>query len=101
VTVKIKDFDFRIRQASRTLPHAVDSDRAVTDVARELLARLRAGRRVPARLVGVALSGLGPAGAADSSPSSPRPPSPPSIDRPRPRRLAAPRRLGRRGHGSR
>jgi DNA polymerase-4 len=65
VTVKIKDFDFRIRQASRTLPQAVDSDRAVTEVARELLTRLRAGRRVPARLVGVALSGLAPAGTAE------------------------------------
>jgi DNA polymerase-4 len=65
VTVKIKDHDFRIRQASRTLPRAVDSDRAVTLVAQELLARLRAARRVPARLLGVALSGLGPASTAE------------------------------------
>jgi DNA polymerase-4 len=64
VTVKIKDFDFRVRQASRTLARPVESDKAVTAVARDLLTRLRAGRRVPARLVGVALSGLGaPAGA--------------------------------------
>lgn len=64
VTVKVKDFDFRIRQASRTLPRAIDSDRAVAGVAQELLVKLRAGRRVPARLLGVALSGLGPRTAA-------------------------------------
>jgi DNA polymerase-4 len=63
VTVKVKDFDFRIRQASRTLPAAIDSDKAVAAVAAALLARLRAGRRVPARLLGVALSGLRAAGA--------------------------------------
>jgi len=39
----------------------VRSDRAVYAVARELLDRLRAARRVPARLVGVALSQLFPA----------------------------------------
>ena len=58
VTVRIRDFDFRDRQASRTLDAAVESDRAVLRVARELLARLRAARGVPARLLGVALSGL-------------------------------------------
>jgi len=58
VTVKIKDADFRRRQAGRTLPEAVESDRAVYAVARELLRRLRAERRVPARLLGVALSSL-------------------------------------------
>jgi len=63
VTVKVKDFDFRVRQASRTLPSPIDSDKAVAGVAQALLARLRAGRRVPARLLGVALSGLRPAGA--------------------------------------
>ena len=58
VTVKLRDADFTTRQASRTLPHAVGSDRAVFVVARDLLTRLRAARRVPARLVGVSLSGL-------------------------------------------
>ena len=58
VTVKLRDADFTTRQASRTLTDAVQSDRAVYAVARELLTRLRAARRVPARLLGVALSQL-------------------------------------------
>ncbi len=62
VTVKVRDADFITRQASRTLPEAVQSDHAVYAVARALLTRLRAARRVPARLLGVALSQLGPAG---------------------------------------
>ena len=63
VSVKLRDADFTTRQASRTLPDPVGSDRAVYAVARQLLARLRAARRVPARLLGVALSQLGPADA--------------------------------------
>ena len=62
VTVKVRDADFITRQASRTLAEAVQSDHAVYAVARALLTRLRAARRVPARLLGVALSQLGPAG---------------------------------------
>jgi DNA polymerase-4 len=58
ITVRIRDRDFRTRQASRTLPERVESDRAVFTVARELLRKLRRARRVPARLLGVALSGL-------------------------------------------
>ena len=58
VTVKIRDADFTTRQASRTLAQPVLSDRAVYAVARELLGRLRAARRVPARLLGVSLSQL-------------------------------------------
>jgi DNA polymerase IV len=58
ITVKLRDWDFTTRQAGRTLPEAVLSDRVIGEVARELLAKLRATRRVPARLVGVALSGL-------------------------------------------
>ena len=58
VTVKIRDADFTTRQASRTLPEPVSADRAVYAVARELLGKLRAARRVPARLLGVALSQL-------------------------------------------
>jgi DNA polymerase-4 len=62
ITVKLRDADFTTRQASRTLADAVQSDRAVYAVARELLTRLRAARRVPARLLGVALSQLGAQG---------------------------------------
>ncbi|MBI3981435.1 MAG: DNA polymerase IV [Gemmatimonadetes bacterium] len=58
ITVKLRDWDFTTRQARRTLREPVLSDRVVYGVARALLARLRASRRVPARLVGVALSGL-------------------------------------------
>ncbi len=58
ITVKLRDADFTTRQASRTLTEAVCSTRAVYQVARELLAKLRKARRVPARLIGVALSGL-------------------------------------------
>ncbi len=58
VTVKLRDADFTTRQAGRTLAEPVLTDRAVFAVARELLARLRATRRVPARLIGVALSQL-------------------------------------------
>lgn len=62
VTVKLRDADFTTRQASRTLPEPVQSDRAVYAVARQLLTKLRDARRVPARLLGVALSQLKPAG---------------------------------------
>lgn len=58
ITVKLRDADFTTRQASRTLPEPVLTDRAVYAVARELLGKLRAARRVPARLIGVALSQL-------------------------------------------
>jgi DNA polymerase-4 len=58
ITVKLRDADFTTRQASRTLPEPVFTDRAVYTVARVLLGKLRAARRVPARLIGVALSHL-------------------------------------------
>jgi len=58
ITVKLKDRDFRSRGASRSLPTAVVADRVVLQVARGLLQRLRRGRRIPARLLGVGLSGL-------------------------------------------
>jgi DNA polymerase-4 len=58
ITVKLRDADFTTRQASRTLAEPVCSARAVFQVARELLSKLRQARRVPARLIGVALSGL-------------------------------------------
>ena len=59
VTVRLRDGDFRTRQASRTLPQPVISDRVILATARALLARLRRERRVRARLLGVALSSLG------------------------------------------
>jgi len=58
VTVKLRDHDFRTRTRSRTLPEPVESDSAVHQAARELLRELRRGRRAPARLLGVGLSGL-------------------------------------------
>jgi DNA polymerase-4 len=58
LTVKIRDKDFRTRSARRTLIEPVVSDRVLLRVARELLAKLRSARRVPARLLGVALSSL-------------------------------------------
>jgi DNA polymerase-4 len=64
ITVKLRDADFTTRQAGRTLPEPVVTDRAVYEVARELLAKLRAARRTSARLIGVALSHLDRPGAA-------------------------------------
>ncbi|HEY9225339.1 MAG TPA: hypothetical protein VIP11_01750, partial [Gemmatimonadaceae bacterium] len=58
VTVRIRDYDFKTRQASRTLQAPVISDRVILEVARSLLAKLRQARRVPARLIGVGLSSL-------------------------------------------
>jgi len=58
ITVRIRDKDFRTRSAQRTLLEGVVSDRIIFRVARELLAKLRKARRVPARLLGVALSSL-------------------------------------------
>lgn len=61
VTVKLRDHDFTTRQHSRTVPEPIESNTAVIDVGRELLDELRAQRRVPARLLGIGLSGLVPA----------------------------------------
>jgi DNA polymerase-4 len=58
VSVKLRDGDFRTRRASRTLDLPVISDRVIHETARELLHRLRKARRVPARLLGVALTSL-------------------------------------------
>ena len=58
IRVKIKDADFTIRQAGRTLPEAVVSDRVIYGVARELLHTLRSRRRTAARLIGISLSSL-------------------------------------------
>jgi DNA polymerase-4 len=59
VTVKLRDFRFRTRQAARTLPAPVVADRVIFETARELLRRLRRADGAPARLLGVALSSLG------------------------------------------
>jgi len=58
ITVRIRDHDFKTRQASRTLDVAVISDRVILDVSRALLRKLRNARCVPARLLGVSLSSL-------------------------------------------
>jgi DNA polymerase-4 len=58
VAVRLRDFDFTTRATQRTLPEPVVSDRAILRIAHELLRKLRGDRRVPARLVGVRLSGL-------------------------------------------
>jgi DNA polymerase-4 len=58
ITVRIRDKDFKDRSAGRTLPAPVSADRPIAEVALELLAKLRAARRIPARLLGVALSQL-------------------------------------------
>jgi DNA polymerase IV len=56
VSVKLRDHDFVTRTAAHTTPGGIESDRALYGVARDLLARLRERRRVPARLIGVAAS---------------------------------------------
>ena len=58
ITVRVRDFDFKTRQASRTLDTPVISDRVILEVAHALLAKLRQARPVPARLIGVGLSSL-------------------------------------------
>ncbi|MEJ2186028.1 MAG: DNA polymerase IV [Gemmatimonadota bacterium] len=62
VTVRIRDADFRNRSASRTLDQPLESDRAIYAVGRELLARLRARRRTPARLLSIAVSNFAEGG---------------------------------------
>lgn len=56
VTVKLKDADFKLRSASRTVDPPLESDRAILAVAKELLGTLRERRRTGARLVGVGVS---------------------------------------------
>jgi DNA polymerase-4 len=65
VTVKLRDHDFKTRQHSRSVPEPIESDQAIYSVAKILLAELRRKRRVPARLLGVGLSGL--VGSSDAS----------------------------------
>jgi DNA polymerase IV len=63
ITVRVRDADFRTRQASRTLDLPVETDRGIYVVARPLMARLRAERRTGVRLLGLAASNLGATGA--------------------------------------
>lgn len=56
VTVKLRDHDFNTRSAAETTAGGIESDRALFQVARGLLHKLRGKRRVPARLIGVAAS---------------------------------------------
>ncbi|HET8713444.1 MAG TPA: DNA polymerase IV [Gemmatimonadales bacterium] len=58
IAVRLRDWDFTTRATQRTLPEPVVSDRVILRVAHELLHKLRQARAVPARLVGVRLSGL-------------------------------------------
>lgn len=65
ITVRIRDHDFKTRQASRTLDAPVISDRVILEVSRRLLSKLRNARHVPARLLGVGLSSLAVDATAD------------------------------------
>jgi DNA polymerase-4 len=65
ITVRVRDHDFKTRQASRTLDVPVISDRVILEVSRRLLSKLRHARRVPARLLGVGLSSLAADATAD------------------------------------
>jgi DNA polymerase-4 len=58
VAVKVRDADFTTRGAQQTLEQAVESDRAIYDVARDLLLKLRRARRGGVRLLGVSLAGF-------------------------------------------
>ena len=58
ITVRIRDADFRTRQASHTVAEAIETDVAIHAVALPLLMKLRAQRRTPARLLGVTASNL-------------------------------------------
>ncbi len=58
VTVKLRDHDYRTRQAGSTQPEGIETDRAIFAVAASLLHGLRHRRRTPARLLGVGVSNL-------------------------------------------
>jgi DNA polymerase-4 len=58
ITVKLRDHDFTTRQASRTVPEPLSTDRALFEVARSLLTGLRSRRRTAARLLGVSFSAM-------------------------------------------
>ncbi len=62
VTVKLRSATFTNRSASRTLDVPLDSDAALFQVGRGLLAQLRNKRRGPVRLMGIGVTGLAPPG---------------------------------------
>jgi DNA polymerase-4 len=62
ITVKLRDRDFRDRSRRRTLDEAVQTEKAIFRVARELLRDLRERSDIPARLIGVALTNLSEVG---------------------------------------
>ncbi len=58
VTVKLRSSDFRDRSRSRTVEEAVQTERAIFRIARELLGDLRRRQGGAERLIGVALTNL-------------------------------------------
>lgn len=58
VTVKVRDHDFRTRQAGSTQPEGMETDRGLFEVAASLLRELRHRRRTGVRLLGVAVGNL-------------------------------------------
>lgn len=58
VTVKVRDADFKTRQAGSTQPEGVETDRGLFAIASSLLRDLRNRRRTGVRLVGVGASNL-------------------------------------------
>lgn len=88
VTVRIRDYDFRNRSASRTLEEGVMTDRVILAVSRPLLSRLRAGRRVPARLLSVGLTSLAEDEAGDQLALFERPSDAPVAETERDRAVA-------------
>lgn len=58
ITVKVRDPEFRDRSRSRTLTEAVQTDRVIFGITRELLRELRGQTAGRVRLIGVALTNL-------------------------------------------
>jgi DNA polymerase IV len=58
IGVKLRNSEFRDRQKNRTLPQAVETDRVIFLIARELLHETRRHHPGYVRLLGVSLSGL-------------------------------------------
>ncbi len=56
ITVKIKDSDFTVRSAGKTLTRSVSTDRVIIKTSRALLRQLRDDRHTKARLLGVTIS---------------------------------------------
>jgi DNA polymerase IV len=58
ISVKLRSSDFRDRQKNRTLPEAIETDRVIYEIARQLLHEVRSVHSGYVRLLGVGLSGL-------------------------------------------